>query len=58
MQAGSASGAVAAWIQPRSLGLTEAMTSLVPLDAVRRGAGVGGDGVGDMGVSVLLGHRG
>ena len=55
MQAARASGAVPAWIHPRSLGLTEAMTPLALMDVERRGAcDVEGD-VGDMGVSVLLG---
>ena len=60
MQAARASGAVPAWIQPRSFGLTAAMTSLADVDAVRRGAGVGGvgDDVEDMGVGVLLGGSG
>ena len=58
MQAARASGAVPAWIHPRSLGLTEAMTPLALMDAERRGAcDVEGD-VGDMGVSVLLGGVG
>ncbi|EGF49973.1 hypothetical protein HMPREF9056_02926 [Actinomyces sp. oral taxon 170 str. F0386] len=61
MQAARASGAVPAWIQPRSLGLTAAMTSLADADAVRRGAGVGGvgDDVDDMGVLLCgAGRRG
>ena len=58
MQAARASGAVPAWIHPRNLGLTAAMTPLALVDAERREAGgVDGD-VGDMGVSVLLGGVG
>ena len=38
MQAARASGAVPAWIHPRSLGLTEAMTPLALMDVERRGA--------------------
>ena len=58
MQAARANGAVPAWIHPRSLGLTEAMTPLALVDAERREAGgVDGD-VGDMGVSVLMGGVG
>ena len=54
MQAARASGAVPAWIHPRSLGLTAAMTPLAFADAERREAGGVEGGVGDMGVSVLL----
>ena len=60
MQAARASGAVPAWIQPRSFGLTAAMTPLALVDAERFGGAAGGvDGdVDDMGVGVLLGGAG
>ena len=60
MQAARPSGAVPAWIHPRNLGLTAAMTPLALVDAERFGGAAGGvDGdVNDMGVGVLLGGAG
>ena len=58
MKAARASGAVPAWIHPRNLGLTAAMTLLALFDAERcEAVDVEGD-VGDMGVGVLLGGVG